>query len=112
VRYRRYYPQENKDGSVTVTSYGPITAPLKRLSMKQAFVTWFVLFCAFCLLSPFHAHPGSGWAVLWAMSWSIGLTVLTSVKLKKSDRAAYRQAKADALAGPHAVTYKDGKRVH
>jgi hypothetical protein len=61
--YRRCYPsKQSKDGSVSVRSYGPLTAPLVSLVNKSWFITWFLLFCAFCVLCPF--PNGSGGAVI------------------------------------------------
>jgi hypothetical protein len=110
MRYRRYYPKENKDGSVTVTSYGPVTAPIKRLSMKQWFVTWFVLAIGFCLLSPFHSNPAGNAQLIWVLSWSVGLTILVSLKGRtgpKTPRVPARDREKTC-----SVMYKDGKRVY
>lgn len=43
------------------------------------FWTWFCLYVAFSLLSPFHANPWSHAQMIWVWSWSVGLTIAEAI---------------------------------
>ena len=57
------------------------------MSSGPWFWTWFSLFVAFSLLSPFHANPGGHAQMIWAWSWSVGLMIAEAIV-----RAARRPA--------------------
>jgi hypothetical protein len=75
MRYRRYYPSKNnKDGSVSVRSYGPLTAPVVGFINKSWFVTWFLCYFTFAMLNPFNVWSTAG--MIWPWAWSVSLTII------------------------------------
>ena len=58
--------------------------------------TWFVLYVAFSLLTPFHDGFSTAHMV-WAWSWSIGLTILEGLALSHNARVRLR---AESIPDP------------
>ncbi len=77
---------------------------MTRRRRKRTFIgTWFCLFVAFSLLTPFHDSFSTAHMV-WAWSWSIGLTILEGLALSYNARrrvADQEQSRTELDYQPH-----------